>query len=429
LIELSLDDVRALAPGRLQAAPGADAVTGVQIDSRRIEAGDLFVAVGRGAEFVRDALERGAAAALVPDDAHGALAALGGTVRARSGARVVGITGSTGKTSTKDILAALCRPHVRTVAAEEGFNNELGVPLTLCRIERDTEVVVAELGMRGLGQIGALCEIARPDVAVITGIGPVHLELLGSLENVALAKAEVVEALPLGGSAIVPYGEPLLDAALERTDVEVSRFGGQGDIRLLVPFEPPRLLAWVIDGRAELEVPFTAHHQAVNTLAALGAYRALGLPLDRAGVGAREIRFSRWRGEEHELPGGGLLINDAYNANPVSMGAALLQLSDTADARDARAVAVLGEMAELGPHSPEFHRKVGEEVREWGIELLIAVGGELAAEYRADAQAPDAVAAIPLVQSLLEPGDVVLVKASRAAGLEAIAEALTGVQA
>ena len=282
--------------------------------------------------------------------------------------------------------------------------------------------------MRGLGQIGALCEIARPDVAVITSIGPVHLELLGTVENVALAKAEVVDALPLGGRAVVPYGVPVLEALMTRTDIEVLRFGRGGDIQLC-QFEAPLLVAGVAGTRVELKVPFSARHQAENTLAALGAYRALGLPLDLAGDGAGEIAFSRWRGEEHELPGGGLVINDAYNANPVSMDAALGHLSERADDLDGRAVAVLGEMAELGPHAPEYHRWVGQEARDWGIDVVIAVGGELAAEYRADAQAPDAAAAVPLVRSLLKPGDVVLVKASRAAGLEVVAEALTGVPA
>src|SRR5262249_43952947 len=154
--------------------------------------GDLFVALGDGRAYLDDARARGAAATLVPDDGFAALAALGRAVRAKSQARVVAITGSVGKTSTKDILAALLRPHVRLVAAEDGFNNEVGLPLTLCRIEPDTDVVVTELGMRGLGQIHALAEIAQPHVGAITSIAPVHLELLGSLENVARAKAELL---------------------------------------------------------------------------------------------------------------------------------------------------------------------------------------------------------------------------------------------
>jgi UDP-N-acetylmuramoyl-tripeptide--D-alanyl-D-alanine ligase len=427
VIELALDEVRARAAGELRAAAGATRVTGVKIDSRLVEPGDLFVAVGRGVGFADEALERGAAAALLPDDAHAALAALARAVRDRSRARVVGITGSTGKTSTKDILAALCRPVARTIAAEGGLNNELGLPLTVCRIEPDTEVVVTEMGMRGLGQIRKLCEIAGPDVGVITGVGPVHLELLGTVENVARAKAEIVQALPPGGIAIVPTS-PLLEPFLARTDVEIVRFGPDGDVRL-ERFEPPLLVADVAGARVELEVPFAARHQAENTVAALAAYRALGLPLGRAAEGARAISFSRWRGEESELPGGGLLVNDAYNANPVSMRAALAYLVERARATGGRPVAVLGEMAELGAGSPDYHREVGRAARELGVRLVVAVGGELAGEYGAEALVPDVEGAVPLVRSLLAPGDVVLVKASRAAGLERLAGALAGVTA
>src|SRR5271154_6040583 len=185
--------------GRLFARPWADAVTGVKIDSRRIDEGDLFVAIGAGEDFVEHALARGAAATLVPDDAHGALATIGRAVRDQSTARIVGITGATGKTTTKDILAALCAPHARTIASEANYNNELGVPLTLCRIEPETEICIVEMGMRGLGQIAWLAAIAKPDVGLITNIGPVHLELVETVENVARAKAELIEALPSGG--------------------------------------------------------------------------------------------------------------------------------------------------------------------------------------------------------------------------------------
>ena len=421
MIPLPLEEVRALAPGRLEIATGAEHVTGLTVDSRRVRQGDLFVAVGRGGAFVRDALERGAAAALGPDDAFGALAALGGAVRDRSPATVIGITGSTGKTSTKDILAALLRPHVRVVAAEEGYNNELGLPLTLARLEPDTEVLVAEMGMRGLGQIAELCRVARPDVGVITSIGPVHLELLGDVATVARAKAEVVESLPPAGSAVVPVGVPELEPHLRRDDIEIVRFGAGGDVRL-ERWAPPLLVADVAGERVELEVPFTARHQAENTLAALGAYRALGLPLDRAGEGAAAIAFSRWRCEETELPDGVLLINDAYNANPVSMRAALAHVVERAGGR--RTVAVLGEMAELGPGAPGFHREIGEAARAAGVDVLVAVGGALADEYGGDARAADAADARELLATVLRPGDVVLVKASRAAGLETLAAAL-----
>ena len=422
MIPLSLEEIARLAPGDLQAR--GEWVTGVTVDSRSAGPRDLFVAVGRGREFVPDALERGASA-LVPEDAHAALAALAAAVRDRSDARVIGVTGSVGKTSTKDILAALCRPHADTVAAEAGFNNEIGLPLTLLRIEPDTEVVVAEMGMRGLGQIAELCRAARPQVGVITGIGPVHLERLGTVERVAEAKAELVAALPPGGTAVVPADAPELDPFVARADVDVVRFGDGGDVTL-TRFDPPRLEARVRGTAIELEVPFAAGHHARNTLAALGAYAALGLPLDRVGQGAPAIRFSRLRGEEIELPGGALLVNDAWNANPVSMRAALEDLVRRAEG--GRAVAVLGEMAELGPGAEAYHAKIGAAAGRLGIDVIVAVGGDLAERYGGTLVAtPEDAAA--LLRDLLEPGDVVLVKGSRVCRLEAVAEALVGAAA
>ncbi|HMJ00266.1 MAG TPA: UDP-N-acetylmuramoyl-tripeptide--D-alanyl-D-alanine ligase [Gaiellaceae bacterium] len=431
MIPLALEEVGALGPGRLDAAPWADEVTGVQIDSRRIEEGDLFFAVGGGEDFCRHAFARGAAATLVPEDAFAELAALGSAVRARSSARVVGITGSTGKTSTKDILAALCRPHARTVAAEEGHNNEIGLPLTLTRIEPDTEVVVCEMGMRGLGQIAELCAIARPDVGVITSIGPVHLELLGTVERVAEAKAEVVASLPEGGVAVVP-DEPLLEPFLRRDDIQIRRFDPDEVTSFELVDQGARVGFALGDGEIDLEFPFTARYQAQNALVALYAYIALGLPLDKAQAGAGEVTLSRWRGEETELPGGGLLINDSYNANPDSMIAALAHLSERAG--DRRRVAILGDMAELGPEGPAHHSLVSSSSQAVaGLDALLAVG-ELAREYLVGpvpikkwaANAEDAIVA---AKELVRPGDVVLVKGSRAVGLEIVAEALTGVPA
>ena len=419
MIALTLDEVAELASGRLDRAPWADEVTGLEIDSRRIEEGDLFVAVGTGSDFVRHAFARGAAAALLPDDDFAALAALGGAVRDRSSARVVAITGSTGKTSTKDILAAMCRPSALTVAAEAGHNNEIGLPLTLTRIQPDTEVVVCEMGMRGLGQIAELCAIAKPDVGVITSIGPVHLELLGTIENVAKAKAEVIGALPAGGTAVVP-DEPLLEPYLARDDIEIRRFGPES-VESFEQVEGGSRAVFSLDGqRLELEFPFTARHQAENASAALLAVQALGLPLPKGRV---DVALSRWRGEESPLPGGGLLINDAYNANPTSMRAALEHLA----AHDGRTVAILGEMAELGPGAQEYHREVGALIERLGIDAVLGVG-ELARAYGGEWVA-DAAEAAKRAPGLVQPGDVVLVKGSRVAGLEVVAEALTGVAA
>ena len=419
MIPFSLEEVAALCPGRLDAAPWADEVTGVRIDSRRIEEGDLFFAVGGGEDFCRHAFARGAAATLVPEDAFAGLAALGSAVRARSSARVVAITGSTGKTSTKDILAALCRPHVRTVAAEEGHNNEIGLPLTLTRIEPDTQVVICEMGMRGLGQIAELCAIARPDVGVITSIGPVHLELLGTVERVAEAKAEVAAALPAGGFAVVP-DEALLEPFLGRDDIVIRRFG-PGNVEAFERTDDGCRVAFDLDGaKLELEFPFRARHQAQNAVAALLALRALALPLPEGRV---EVELSRWRGQESPLPGGGLLINDSYNANPASMRAALEYLAE----HEGRKVAVLGEMAELGPKAPDYHREVGDLVQSLGIDAVLGVG-DLARDYGGQL-VRDAGEAVQKAKEIVRPGDVVLVKGSRAVGLEVVADALSGVHA
>jgi UDP-N-acetylmuramoyl-tripeptide--D-alanyl-D-alanine ligase len=407
VIPLRLDELPPL--GELDAH--ADEITGVQVDSRRVERGDLFVAVGRGIEFRNEALVRGAAATLVPAEPFEAFAALGSLVRERSEARIVGITGSTGKTSTKDILTALSAPAARTVAAEASFNNEIGVPLTLCRLEADTEVCILELAMRGFGQIADLCRIARPDIGVITNVGPVHLELVGSLEGVQRAKGELVAALPPGGTALVPEDFPV-----ERDDLEIVRPG-----RPEVSRENGRT---IVDG---VSFNFTAEHQTANAAVALAALDALGLPRPER----VDVEFSRWRGEELPLPGGGLLINDAYNANPVSMRAALAHLAATAGNR--RRVAILGEMAELGSGAPAYHEEIGHEAARHGVDALLAVGvlgrGYLDRGVAEQRWAPDAERAAAEAAELVQPGDVVLVKASRAVGLERVAEALAAVSA
>jgi UDP-N-acetylmuramoyl-tripeptide--D-alanyl-D-alanine ligase len=423
VIRLDVDELRRLELGVLD---GAGALTGVTIDSRGAGPGDLFVAVGAGVDYLSDARARGAAT-LAPTDAFAALAEIATLVRGRSDARVVAITGSTGKTSTKDILAALCAPHRRTVAAEASFNNELGIPLTLCRIEPETELCIVEIGMRGLGQIAAACAVVRPHIGVVTGVGPVHLELVGTVENVARAKAELANNLEPGGIAVVPdewWLEPYW-----REGVELRRFG-PANVRSFATTSMGAHVEIALDERVvELDVPFSARHQAQNLAAALLAYDALGLPLERAQEGASQIAFSRWRGEETELADGGLLVNDSYNANPVSTRAALQHLAARAGSR--RTLAVLGTMAELGPDAPRFHEEIGALAAELGIDALLAVGEEARA-YLAGANggletawAPDAEAAAMLLTELRRPGDAILVKGSRSVGLELVASNIT----
>ena len=383
--------------GRLITRPWADAVTGLKVDSRRIEEGDLFVAVGGGADFVEHALARGAAAALVPEDAFVALARIACAVRNRSSARVVGITGSTGKTSTKDILAAICAPHRRTVANEANYNTEIGVPLTVCRIEEDTEILITELAMRGLGQIAWLASFVKPHVGLITNVGPAHLEFLGSVEDVARAKAELIDALPPRGVAIVP-DEPLLEPYLQRPDLDVRRIDPESPL----PFT----------------TSYSSRHQLVNTRFAAAAAEALEVPLPRDEL---TVEFSKRREVELPLAGGGILLDDSYNANPISMRAALEHLTARAEGR--RRVAVLGEMRELGPNGPAYHAEIGELVRELGVEHVISVG-ELARAYGGEWVATAEEAAARL-RSLVRPGDAVLVKGSLAVGLEVVAQNLS----
>jgi len=419
VIPVEWDDVESLDLGTLEAPRGGTApaqITGIKADSRVVGPGDLFIALNTGVDHVASAADRGAAT-LVPRDQEAALASLASLVRSRSDARVVAVVGSTGKTSTKDILGALCSAVAPTIWPAESLNNEIGLPLTVCMLEPETEILVTEMGMRGLGQIAELCAIARPHVAVVSSIGPEHLELVGTVERVAEANAEAIVALPPGGIAVVPADAPELESHLHRDDIEIRRFE-----RTAISGEGHEWIFPLPGGEITLTLPFTARHMAENTFAALTAYEALGLPLQSAQEGANAIALSRWRGEEAPLPGGGIVVNDAYNANPTSMRAALVDLAARAGGR--RRVAILGEMAELGAAAPAYHEEVAALLDELGIELVIAIG-EGARPYLGGEPTPTRrwipdAAAFDEAAGLLEAGDAILVKASRAVGLEGI---------
>jgi UDP-N-acetylmuramoyl-tripeptide--D-alanyl-D-alanine ligase len=446
--------VRRWSDERVAGAAGAELVRGAQggparvvIDSRAIEPGDLFVALPGervdGGRFAAEALRAGAwgviaapawareavgangGAVLAADSPLTALGALARAWRRELGAAVIAVTGSVGKTSTKDLIAALIAPHRAVAASRENFNTEIGLPLELLAAPPGTEVLVLELAMRGFGQIAELTAICDPDVGVITNIGPVHLEQLGSLEGVAGAKAELLAGMRDGTVAVVPADEPLLEPYL-RDELEVVTFGSGGDVDYagvsLGDVGPERHHVRAREDGFALELPFDSRHNLRNTLAAVAAAQAVGVRPD----GRVDVRFGAMRGERLALPGGGAVINDCYNANPLSMRAALddLAMQDPAGRR----VAVLGDMLELGSEERRHHEEIGAHAAASAVELLIAVGPRSAAmldTFGGDARAvPDAAAAAALAAELVAPGDVVLVKASRGVGLEVVADAL-----
>jgi UDP-N-acetylmuramoyl-tripeptide--D-alanyl-D-alanine ligase len=366
-------------------------------------------------------LDEGRAWVFAVDDPLVALQSLARENRRALGARVVGITGSVGKTSVKDIARALLPGAVH--ANRENLNTEIGLPLTVLEAPPDTEVLVLEMAMRGAGQIAELAAIAEPEVAVITNVGPVHVELLGSVEAIAAAKAEVLAALPSDGVAVVPAAAGELEPHLAGVP-RLLRFGPGGDVeaveRRLADGVTEALIA-TPSGRQEFHFPFAEAHNLTNALAAIAAGVALDAPLAAMADRAANIGFSRFRGERLELGDGIVLVNDCYNANPVSMRAALDHLGTLGGERR---IAVLGEMAELGPGAPAFHREVGEHARAAGVDLLIGVG-ELSREYGPDELVGAPEEAAELLAAQLERGDVVLVKGSRSAGLEAVADTLS----
>jgi len=444
--------VRSWTPARVAAAADArvlagegrkDGPLGVAIDSRALRAGELFVglrganvdggayagaalAAGAWGVLARPADLEGLAASsagvlLAADDPLAALGALARAWRRALGARVVAVTGSTGKTSTKDMLAALLAPSLATVASAANRNTEIGVPLTILGAPAGTQALVLELAMRGAGQIAELAAICEPDVGVIVNVGPAHLGLLGSLEAIAAAKAELIAALAPGATAVVPAAEPLLEPHL-RPDLRTIRFGEGGDVALAEA--GPQGVAFVAGGeRIVLEPGFRAPHLLDDLAAALAAALALGVHP----TGVVRVTLPALHGERVALPGGVIVVNDCYNANPMSMRAALAELAATASARR---VAVLGDMLELGDADERrYHRELGEAAAAAGVELLVTVGPRAAWAGAAfgggeHVHADDARAAAALLAPRLRPGDTVLVKGSRGVALEAVAECL-----
>lgn len=452
--------------GDQQDAVGPDVV----IDSRQVTGQALFVALPGehvdGHDYLHQAAAAGAAAAITsrPVDASlpqlvcagGAQAGL--TALARSlhrqargaGLQTVAITGSAGKTSTKDLLAQLLAAHGATTAPVGSYNNELGTPLTVCQVDDQTRYLVSEMGSRSKGDIAHLCSIVQPDASIVLNVGSAHLGEFGSQQAIAAAKGEIIQALQPDGWAVLNADDPLVDAMAADT-ARIARFTVglrpvSADLVVraddLVPDDLDRFAFNLTASRgtdqqqARIQLRLLGRHQVTNAAAAATAALAVGVPFDLvAQVLNRATVRSPWRMELHELPSGAAVINDAYNANPDSMAAALRTLAAIGDRRrashpQARITAVLGDMLELGPQSAELHSQIGELAANLDIDEVIAVGqyaAELAAgAVRAGGQGRTANAESVAESLELASGDVVLVKASRGLRLERVADALVG---
>ncbi len=446
-----ISDIAASLGGR---RVGADVcVRGAIVDSRLARPGDLFFALPGerrdGHRFVGDALRRGAAAVvreasalrgsgIVVPEPGAALLHLARLERDEAGWTVIGVTGSVGKTSTKDFAQAVLGGRFRVRASPESFNNRIGVPLTMLGATDRTEILVCEMGAGAGGEIAELCRIARPQIGIVTAVGAAHLETFGSRRNVARAKAELVEALPNNGVAILNADDPIVRRFGSRTGARVLTFGraDEADTRaenvaLDHDGRPRFVLRWRGE-RAETHLPIPGEHMVTSALAAAATGLALDLPLRECARGLECARLSPWRMELFETPGHVRVLNDAYNANPTSVGAALRALR--AMSNGGRAFAVLGDMAELGTFSRTEHERVGRLVAQLRIDWLVTVGAEAREIARSavscgmDAdrvQSYDEIEeALRPVRDALRPGDLVLVKGSRAVGLERLAEGL-----
>ncbi|WP_053203078.1 UDP-N-acetylmuramoyl-tripeptide--D-alanyl-D-alanine ligase [Jiangella muralis] len=458
MIPLTLAEVASATGGRLDAvADPAVRVTGpVVTDTRELGPGGLFVArqgeARDGHDFAAAAVEAGAVAvlaarpvgvpAVVVDDTEIAFGRLARAVLDRlPQVTVIGVTGSSGKTTTKDLLAQVLEPLGPLVAPPGSYNGEIGVPLTVLRVDESTRTLVAELGARGPGHIAYLCGIAPPSVGIVLNVGSAHLGEFGDRETIARTKAELVEALPASGTAVLNADDPVVRRMAEQTEARVVMAGESvhADIRAEdVTLDAAGRASFRVvtaDGEARVSLRLVGEHQVSNALAVAGAALALGLPLDD--VAARlsaALPRSRWRMEVTERPDGVTVVNDAYNANPESMRAALKTLVSLRPSGPGRTWAVLGEMRELGEASIAEHDAIGRLAVRLNVSRLVAVGDGARAIHQGatlegswdgeSVWAPDVDAAFDLLRAELRPGDVVLVKSSRDAGLRFLGERL-----
>ena len=465
MLTLSVARIAEVVGGELVSGSGDTMINGVSVDSRAIPAGCAFVAfVGEhvdGHSFAAEALRAGARALIVTrwdervaaaleqsrrrdaavvrvGDAASALSALARYHRSRLSCPVVGITGSTGKTTTKDFLAAALATRLRVTATEGNRNNELGVPLTILAAGTETDVLIVEMGMRGSGQIHALCEIARPTHGLVTNIGQTHMELLGSQEAIAHAKGELVRCIPEDGRVFLNGDDVWSRELAEESAAPVTYYGSKkgNHVRFdeVVVDADGRPTMVIKAGRKHhaVTLPVPGRHNAYNAAAAAAVALSLGLTLSEAMEGLASASLTEWRMQVFTVASGVTVVNDAYNASPTSMRAAVAALRDMRP--EGRRVAVLGDMAELGSLAELAHFRLGEDVARSSIDVLVTVG-ELARRIGDGARAvgmpedvvrscASAVEASEVLDDLLEPGDVVLVKASRSMGLERVVEGI-----
>lgn len=452
MIPMTVREVAAAVGGAVQGADPQALITSVVIDSREATGGSLFAAIegerADGHDFASDACASGAVAVLamravdapciVVDDTMLALGRLAAEARRRLTCPVIAITGSSGKTSTKDLLAQVLETDGATIAPTGSMNNELGCPLTILRADAHTQYLVLEMGMRGLGHIAYLCEIAQPTVGVMLNIGTAHIGVVGSQDAIARAKGEIIEGLAAEGTAVLNGDDHRVMAQAGRTHAHVVTFGESAgcdaratDVRLDAAARASFTLHWG-DEAEPVHLRVAGEHQVANALAVAAVARTLGLSIEQIAMGLRGATArSRWRMEIIETPGDITVINDAYNANPESMRAALRTASAMAAGR--RTWAVLGEMRELGDRSDADHAEVGRLAHELGMRIVSVGSASIAGSARAAGApddhvvlVPDADAAIAELRRSVAPGDVILVKASRSIGLERVALALIG---
>ncbi|GAA4353086.1 UDP-N-acetylmuramoyl-tripeptide--D-alanyl-D-alanine ligase [Angustibacter luteus] len=460
MIPLTLAELAAATGARLHGDPTTLVDGEVVTDARLCGPGSLYVARrgehADGMDYVPQAVGRGAVAVLaerpadelgtlVVDDVQLAFGAIAHEVAQRvPGLRVVAITGSSGKTSTKDLLAQVLAEHGPTVATVESYNGEVGVPLTVCRVEPGTAHVVVEMGARGLGHIRYLTEIVRPDVAVVLNVGAAHVGEFGSVEVIARAKAELVQALTPDGVAVLNADDPRVRAMAGATAGRVVLVGRSEDAEVRaadVLLDDQARASFSLQRGAEaapVRLALHGEHQVGNALAVAAVALELGMSLpDVAQALGRARPASRWRMEVTERPDGVRIVNDAYNANPDSMRAALKALASMGEGR--RTWAVLGEMLELGDSTIDEHDRIGRLAVRLNVSRLVAVGPGARAIHTGATQegswgeesmhVPDVEAAYALLAEQLKPGDVVLLKSSRDAGLRHLGDRLAGVGA